>query len=55
MVSKNTICLLYDGTALDAAQFDGDTFSDSTVGMVHRAPGDYPAGKLGDVLTAEIT
>jgi predicted 3-demethylubiquinone-9 3-methyltransferase (glyoxalase superfamily) len=25
------------------------------VGTVHRAPGDYPAGKQGDVLTVEFT
>ena len=27
---------------------------DSTVGAVHRAPGDYPSGKKGDVLTVEF-
>jgi len=55
MVPKNTICLWYDGTALDAAQFYAGTFPDSAVGAVHRAPGDYPAGKQGDVLTVEFT
>ena len=55
MVSKNTICLWYDGTALDAATFYAATFPDSSVGAVHRAPGDYPAGKQGDVLTVEFT
>ena len=55
MVSKNTICLWYDGSALDAATFYAATFPDSTVGAVHRAPGDYPSGKQGDVLTAEFT
>ena len=55
MVSKNTICLWYDGTALDAATFYAATFPDSTVGAVYRAPGDYPAGKQGDVLTVEFT
>jgi 2-polyprenyl-6-hydroxyphenyl methylase/3-demethylubiquinone-9 3-methyltransferase len=25
------------------------------VGTIHRAPGDYPAGKQGDVLTIEFT
>ena len=48
MVSKNTICLWYDGTALEAAQFYAKTFPDSAVGAIHRAPGDYPAGKEGD-------
>ena len=55
MPSKNTICLWYDGTALEAAQFYADTFPDSAVQAVHRAPGDYPSGKEGDVLTVEFT
>ena len=55
MVNKNTICLWYDGTALEAAHFYAATFPDSAVGAVHRAPGDYPAGKEGDVLTVEFT
>lgn len=55
MLSKNTICLWYDGTALEAAQFYAQTFPNSSVGAVHRAPSDYPAGKAGDVLTVEFT
>jgi 2-polyprenyl-6-hydroxyphenyl methylase/3-demethylubiquinone-9 3-methyltransferase len=55
MVSKNTICLWYDGAALEAAQFYADTFPDSAVGNIFRAPSDYPAGKQGDVLTVEFT
>src|SRR3569623_561594 len=55
MVPKNTICLWYDGTALDAAKFYAETFPDSAVGAVCRAPGDYPAGELGDILTVEFT
>jgi predicted 3-demethylubiquinone-9 3-methyltransferase (glyoxalase superfamily) len=55
MVSKNTICLWYDGTALEAATFYAQTFPDSTVDGVHHAPADYPAGKEGDVLTVEFT
>ena len=55
MLGKNTICLWYDGTAQDAASFYARTFPDSTVGAVHRAPGDYPAGKQGDVLMVEFT
>jgi predicted 3-demethylubiquinone-9 3-methyltransferase (glyoxalase superfamily) len=55
MVSKNTICLWYDGTALEAAQFYASTFPDSAVQAVHRAPGDYPAGTEGDVLTVQFT
>jgi 2-polyprenyl-6-hydroxyphenyl methylase/3-demethylubiquinone-9 3-methyltransferase len=55
MTSKNTICLWYDGTALDAATFYAQTFPDSAVGAVYLAPADYPAGKLNDVLTVEFT
>jgi predicted 3-demethylubiquinone-9 3-methyltransferase (glyoxalase superfamily) len=55
MISKNTICLWYNGDALDAANFYARTFPDSTVVAVHHAPGDYPSGKQGDVLTVEFT
>src|SRR5215510_5126596 len=55
MAEKNTICLWYDGTALDAARFYAETFPDSAVGAVMRAPGDYPDGKQGDILTVEFT
>jgi predicted 3-demethylubiquinone-9 3-methyltransferase (glyoxalase superfamily) len=55
MAGKNTICLWYDGTALDAARFYAETFPESSVGAVHRTPGDYSAGKQGDVLTVEFT
>ncbi len=55
MAATNTIFLWYDGTALDAARFYAQTFPDSTVGAVLRAPGDYPNGKQGDVLTVEFT
>src|ERR671916_183735 len=53
--AKNTICLWYDGDAEDAARFYGRAFPDSSVGAVHRAPGDFPSGKKGDVLTVEFT
>ena len=55
MTSKNTICLWYDGTAVDAANFCAETFPDSAVGAVMRAPGNYPDGKQGDVLLVEFT
>jgi 2-polyprenyl-6-hydroxyphenyl methylase/3-demethylubiquinone-9 3-methyltransferase len=55
MTSKNTICLWFNGDALDAATFYAKTFPDSSVDAVHKAPGDYPAGKQGDVLTVEFT
>lgn len=52
---KNTICLWYQGGAEDAARFYAETFPDSEVRAVRRAPGDYPDGKAGDVLTVEFT
>lgn len=55
MPHKNTICLWYDGTALEAATFYAKTFPDSSVEAVHHAPGDYPDGKQGDVLTVKFT
>ncbi|MEC3769657.1 MULTISPECIES: VOC family protein [Cupriavidus] len=55
MPGKNTICLWYDRDALEAANFYAKTFPDSAVGAVMRAPGDYPDGKEGDVLTVEFT
>ena len=53
--AKNTICLWYDRDAEEAARFYASVFPDSTVKAVHRAPGDYPAGQQGDVLTVEFT
>jgi predicted 3-demethylubiquinone-9 3-methyltransferase (glyoxalase superfamily) len=53
--AKMTICLWYDGDAEDAARFYARTFPDSSVGAVLRAPGDFPSGKKGDVLTVEFT
>lgn len=55
MIPKSTLCLWYDRDALEAAEFYARTFPDSIVGAVHRAPGDYPSGKEGDVLTVEFT
>ena len=54
MIPKNTICLWYDGNAEEAARFYAATFADSAVTAVHRAPGDYPSGQQGDVLTVEF-
>jgi len=53
--AKNTICLWFDRDAEDAARFYASTFPDSSVTAVHRAPGDFPSGKQGDVLTVEFT
>ena len=54
-MAKNTVCLWYDKDAEAAARFYAETFPDSAVGAVHRAPSDYPSGKEGDVLVVEFT
>jgi 2-polyprenyl-6-hydroxyphenyl methylase/3-demethylubiquinone-9 3-methyltransferase len=53
--AKNTICLWYNRDAEEAAEFYARTFPDSSVDAVHRAPGNFPSGKKGDVLTVEFT
>lgn len=52
---KNTICIWFDKDAETAAHFYAATFPDSKVNAIHLAPGDYPSGKVGDVLTVEFT
>jgi len=54
-MARNVICLWYDGTAEEAARFYARTFPNSTVTAVHHAPGDFPDGKQGQVLTVEFT
>jgi 2-polyprenyl-6-hydroxyphenyl methylase/3-demethylubiquinone-9 3-methyltransferase len=53
--ARNMICLWYDGGAEEAARFYAQTFPDSSVDAVHRAPGDFPGGKKGQVLTVQFT
>ncbi|RYE33908.1 MAG: VOC family protein [Hyphomicrobiales bacterium] len=53
--AKNTICLWYDKDAEAAARFYAQTFPDSAVKEVFRAPTDFPSGKAGDVLTVTFT
>jgi predicted 3-demethylubiquinone-9 3-methyltransferase (glyoxalase superfamily) len=53
--NKNTICIWYDKDAEAAARFYAETFPDSAVHTVSRAPSDYPSGKAGDVITVEFT
>ncbi|APW71736.1 VOC family protein [Sphingopyxis granuli] len=50
-----TLCLWYDKDAEEAAAFYAATFPESRVGAVHRAPGDNPSGREGDVLTVDFT
>lgn len=52
---KNTICLWFEKDAEAAARFYAEVFPDSAVTAVHRAPGDYPSGQAGDVLTVHFT
>ncbi|WP_411870207.1 VOC family protein [Vulcanococcus limneticus] len=54
-VAKTMICLWYDGDAEDAAGFYAATFPNSSLDAVQRAPGDFPSGKEGDVLTVLFT
>lgn len=54
-MAKNVICLWYDRAAEEAAKFYAKTFPDSRVTAVHTAPGDFPDGKEGQVLTVEFT
>jgi predicted 3-demethylubiquinone-9 3-methyltransferase (glyoxalase superfamily) len=55
MTPKNSICLWFDKDAEDAARFYAATFPNSHVTAVHKAPGDFPGGKAGDVLTVDFT
>ncbi len=54
-IAKNTICLWYDHDAEEAARFYAEIFPDSSVGAIVLAPGDYPSGKKGDVITVNFT
>jgi predicted 3-demethylubiquinone-9 3-methyltransferase (glyoxalase superfamily) len=53
-MAKNTICIWYDKDAEAAARFYAETFPDSAVDAIWRAPSDYPSGKKGDVLVVEF-
>jgi predicted 3-demethylubiquinone-9 3-methyltransferase (glyoxalase superfamily) len=55
IIPKNTICLWFDKDAEEAANFYASIFPDSKVKAVYRAPGDFPGGKKGDVLTVDFT
>ena len=55
MVARIQPCLWFDKNAEDAAKFYAETFPGSRIDKVMRAPGDYPSGKQGDVLTVEMT
>ena len=54
-IAKNTICLWYHKDAEEAARFYAATFPDSSVTGVLHAPGDFPSGQQGQVLTVNFT
>lgn len=54
-IPKNSICLWYNGDAEEAANFYAKTFPNSSVDAVHLAPGDYPSGQEGQVITVQFT
>jgi predicted 3-demethylubiquinone-9 3-methyltransferase (glyoxalase superfamily) len=54
-MSTITPCLWFDGNAEDAAKFYTSLLPDSRIDKINRAPGDYPSGKAGDVITVEFT
>jgi predicted 3-demethylubiquinone-9 3-methyltransferase (glyoxalase superfamily) len=54
-MARNVICLWYNNSAEEAAKFYARTFPNSSVTAVHKAPGDFPDGKEGQVLTVEFT
>jgi predicted 3-demethylubiquinone-9 3-methyltransferase (glyoxalase superfamily) len=55
MIPKNTICIWYDGTAEEAANFYVSVFPDSAVGHIWTSPADNPSTKAGDVIVVEFT
>ena len=52
---KNRICLWFNQNAEEAANFYAETFPDTRVEGITRAPGDYPDGVEGAVLVVEFT
>ena len=54
-IANLTTVLWFDGDAEQAARFYAQTFPESAVGDVFRAPADFPSGKKDDVLTVEFT
>jgi predicted 3-demethylubiquinone-9 3-methyltransferase (glyoxalase superfamily) len=54
-IAKNTICIWFDHDAEGAAAFYAATFPDSAVHGTMRAPGNFPGGQAGQVLTVDFT
>lgn len=55
MPRKIQPCLWFNKNAEEAAHFYAETFPDSRIDSIDRAPGDYPSGKAGDVLVITMT
>lgn len=53
-IPRNTVCLWFDTEAEAAARFYAETFPDSRVIDVFRAPADFPGGVAGQVLTVRF-
>ena len=49
------LCLWYEGTAREAAEFYAETFPDSRVETAAQAPSDYPDGHQGDEIVVLFT
>ncbi len=54
-MDKISPCLWFDGDAEEAARFYTSLFPNSHIDRVDRAPGDFPSGPEGSVLTVEFT
>ena len=54
-MSGITPCLSFDGNAERAANFYVALFPEQPRDAVHRAPSDYPSGKVGEALLVEFT
>lgn len=55
MSRKIQPCLWFNNNAEEAAHFYAETFPNSRIDEISRAPGDYPSGKAGDVLVITMT
>lgn len=55
MGNKATICVWYESGAEEAAKFYAETFPDTSVGAIHRAPSDNPSTPEGAALTVDFT
>lgn len=54
-IPKNRICLMLGKDAEAAANFYAQTFPNSSVEAMQRAPSDHPSGQEGEVLVVEFT